>query len=56
MPDQKKGSFERLIAAGGGQVVSGRCVYDTIDEKQHTTYFQGTLYKCPRVDPYAHRV
>ena len=26
VPDQKKGQFERLIAAGGGQVVQGRWV------------------------------
>ena len=26
MPDEKKGMFERLITAGGGQVVLGRCV------------------------------
>ena len=24
VPEQKKGQFERLIAAGGGQVVAGR--------------------------------
>ena len=26
VPDQKKGQFERLIAAGGGKVVEGRWV------------------------------
>ena len=26
VPDQKKGQFERLIAAGGGEVVKGRWV------------------------------
>ena len=26
VPDQKKGQFERLIVAGGGQVVKGRWV------------------------------
>ena len=26
VPDQKRGQFERLIAAGGGEVVAGRWV------------------------------
>merc|ERR550525_2331632 len=35
MPDQKKGSFERLIAAGGGQVVGGRAPYTNAPELTH---------------------
>ena len=33
VPDQKKGQFERLIEAGGGQVVKGRWVESLLKVK-----------------------
>jgi len=35
VPDQKKGQFERLIAAGGGKVVEGRAPFTNAPELTH---------------------
>jgi len=35
VPDQKKGQFERLIAAGGGEVVKGRAPFTNAPELTH---------------------
>ena len=49
MPDQKKGSFERLIAAGGGQVVSGRCVYDKLMRNNTQHIFRAPYTNAPEL-------
>ena len=49
MPDQKKGSFERLIAAGGGQVVVGRCVYDTLIRNNTQHIFRAPYTNAPEL-------
>ena len=49
MPDQKKGSFERLIAAGGGQVVVGRCVYDTLIRNNTRHIFRAPYTNAPEL-------
>ena len=35
VPEQKKGQFERLIAAGGGKVVDGRAPFTNAPELTH---------------------